>query len=87
MAHIVNSFSLSDKVSCVLLTLHFQSPIIGSARKSIRKAMVRMGVMNHELELDRLTKELDNFKKIIEVQQNTINRLIDYFILGEKKER
>lgn len=43
--------------------------------------------MNHELELDRLTKELDNFKKIIEVQQNTINRLIDYFILGEKKER
>lgn len=43
--------------------------------------------MNHELELDRLTKELDNCKKIIEVQQNTINRLIDYFILDEKKER
>ena len=27
----------------------------------------------------------DNFKKIIQTQQNTINRMIDYFILGEKK--
>lgn len=44
-------------------------------------------MMNKELELDRLTKENDNFKKIIEVQQNTINRMIDYFILGTKKER
>lgn len=43
--------------------------------------------MDQELELDHLTKEIDNFKKIIEVQQNTINRLIDYFILDEKKER
>lgn len=43
--------------------------------------------MNTELELNRLTKENDNFKKIIEVQQNTINRMIDYFILGIKKER
>lgn len=46
-----------------------------------------MDMMNKELELDRLTKENDNFKKIIEVQQNTINRMIDYFILGTKKER
>ncbi len=30
----------------------------------------------------RLTKENENFRKIIKTQQNTINRLIDYFILG-----
>ena len=41
--------------------------------------------MNNQLELDRLTKENDNFKKIIETQQNTINRMIDYFILGIRK--
>lgn len=41
--------------------------------------------MNENLELDRLAKENDNFKKIIQTQQNTINRMIDYFILGEKK--
>lgn len=40
--------------------------------------------MNEEMELNRLTKENDNFKKIIETQQNTINRMIDYFILGRK---
>lgn len=44
-------------------------------------------MMNKELELDRLTKENDNFKKIIEVQQNTIKRMIDFFILDIKKER
>ena len=33
------------------------------------------------MELARLTKENDNFKKIIETQQMTINRMIDYFIL------
>lgn len=38
--------------------------------------------MNDNVELNRLTKENDNFKKIIETQQNTINRMIDYFILG-----
>lgn len=46
-----------------------------------------MDMMNKELELDRLTKENDNFKKIIEVQQNTIKRMIDFFILDIKKER
>ncbi len=40
--------------------------------------------MNEELELQRLTKENDNFKKIIETQQHTINRMIDYFILERK---
>lgn len=37
--------------------------------------------MNSDMELARLTKENDNFKKIIETQQTTINRMIDYFIL------
>lgn len=37
--------------------------------------------MNDEMELNRLTKENNDCKKIIEIQQNTINRLIDYFIL------
>lgn len=40
--------------------------------------------MNDETELNRLTKENDNFRKIIKTQQNTINRMIDYFILGKK---
>ncbi len=40
--------------------------------------------MNVENELIRLTKENDNFRKIIKTQQNTINRLVDYFILGKK---
>lgn len=40
--------------------------------------------MNVQDELIRLTKENDNFRKIIKTQQNTINRLIDYFILGKK---
>lgn len=40
--------------------------------------------MNDEKELNRLTKENDNFRKIIETQQNTINRMIDYFILGQR---
>ncbi|MDY4112648.1 MAG: adenylate kinase [Roseburia sp.] len=38
--------------------------------------------MSDDAEMNRLTKENDNFKKIIETQQNTINRMIDYFILG-----
>lgn len=42
--------------------------------------------MNDEIELIRLTKENDNFRKIIETQQNTINRLVDYFILGKRKD-
>ena len=41
--------------------------------------MEKVAVMNENLELDRLAK------KIIQTQQNTINRMIDYFILGEKK--
>ena len=41
--------------------------------------------MNRDQEIARLTKENENFKKIIEVQRNTINRLIEYFILGEHK--
>lgn len=49
------------------------------------KFMEKVAVMNENLELDRLAKENDNFKKIIQTQQNTINRMIDYFILGEKK--
>lgn len=40
--------------------------------------------MNEDMELNRLTKENDNFRKIIETQQNTINRMIDYFILGSQ---
>ena len=40
--------------------------------------------MNDEKELNRLTKENDNFRKIIETQQNTINRMIDYFTLGQR---
>ena len=47
--------------------------------------MEKVAVMNENLELDRLAKENDNFKKIIQTQQNTINRMIDYFSLGEKK--
>ena len=49
------------------------------------KFMEKVAVMNENLELNRLAKENDNFKKIIQTQQNTINRMIDYFILGEKK--
>ena len=38
--------------------------------------------MNDEMKLLRLTKENDNFRKIIKTQQNTINRLIDYLYSG-----
>ncbi|MBD5556028.1 MAG: adenylate kinase [Roseburia sp.] len=41
--------------------------------------------MNNETELARLTKENDNFRKIIEAQQKTILRLVDYFILEAEK--
>lgn len=37
--------------------------------------------MNNETEIARLTKENDTFRKIIEAQQKTILRLVDYFIL------
>lgn len=40
--------------------------------------------MSAENELLRLTKENDNLQKIIKTQQNTINQLVDYFILGKK---
>lgn len=42
--------------------------------------------MNEKAELSRLTKENDNFRKIITTQQNTINRMVDFFILGKRKE-
>ncbi len=41
--------------------------------------------MNAETELTRLTKENETFRKIIETQEKTIKRLVDYFIL-EKME-
>ena len=37
--------------------------------------------MNTETELTRITKENDTLRKIIETQQKTIQRLVDYFIL------
>lgn len=43
-----------------------------------------MDKMNDDKELNRLTKENENFRKIIKTQQNTINRLIDHFILGKR---
>lgn len=39
--------------------------------------------MNVETELARLTKENELFKKIIEIQENTIKKMVDYFILEE----
>ena len=39
--------------------------------------------MNVETELTRLTKENDDYRQIIETQQNTIRRLIDFYILGQ----
>ena len=39
--------------------------------------------MNVETELARLTKENEIFKKIIEIQENTIKKMVDYFILEE----
>mgnify|MGYP007001927755 CR=1 FL=1 len=46
--------------------------------------MEKVAVMNENLELDRLAKENDNFKKIIQTQQNTINRMIDYLFWERK---
>ena len=37
--------------------------------------------MNIETELTRIKKENDTLRKIIETQQKTIQRLVDYFIL------
>lgn len=37
--------------------------------------------MNTETELTRIKKENDTLRKIIETQQKTIQRLVDYFIL------
>ena len=42
--------------------------------------------MSNEAELNRLTKENDTFRKIIKTQQNTIERLVSYFILEKKGE-
>lgn len=39
--------------------------------------------MDVETELTRLTKENEIFKKIIEIQENTIKKMVDYFILEE----
>ena len=41
--------------------------------------------MNRDKEITRLTEENEYFRKIIEVQRNTIDRLIEYFILGDQK--
>lgn len=38
--------------------------------------------MNSESEINRLTKENETLRKIIETQQHTINLLIDHFIAG-----
>lgn len=43
--------------------------------------------MDAENELYRLTKENEYFRKIIKTQQNTIIRMIDYFILRKKTHR
>ena len=40
---------------------------------------------NKDEEIARLTEENETIRKIIEVQRNTINRLIDFYILGEQK--
>lgn len=40
-------------------------------------------MMDAEAELLRLTKENDQFRKIIETQQRTIRRLVEYFILEQ----
>lgn len=42
--------------------------------------------MNAENEFNRLTKENETFRKIIKTQQNTIIRLVDYFILQKTQE-
>ena len=41
--------------------------------------------MDHQSELARLTRENETFRKIVETQQRTIDRLVDYFILGKRK--
>ena len=41
--------------------------------------------MDRDQEIARLTEENETFRKIVEVQRNTINRLIEYFILGKKE--
>jgi|UniRef100_UPI003FEFC15E hypothetical protein len=41
--------------------------------------------MYDENEFLRLTKENDNFRKIIESQERTIKRLVDYFILRNQQ--
>lgn len=41
--------------------------------------------MYDENEFLRLTKENDDFRKIIESQERTIKRLVDYFILRNQQ--
>ncbi|MGN0141017.1 MAG: adenylate kinase [Roseburia sp.] len=43
--------------------------------------------MSDENELLRLTKENDNFRKIIETQERTIKRLVDYFVLEQSLQK
>ena len=40
--------------------------------------------MSNEAELIRLTKENDTYRKVIKTQQNTIERLVNYFILEKR---
>lgn len=44
--------------------------------------MMKSVNMNRDEEIARLTEENENIRKIVEVQRNTINRLIEHFILG-----
>lgn len=46
-----------------------------------------MEAMSDENELLRLTKENDNFRKIIETQERTIKRLVDYFVLEQSLQK
>ncbi|MBP3489546.1 MAG: adenylate kinase [Roseburia sp.] len=43
--------------------------------------------MDENMELHRLTKENENFRKIIKTQQSTLNRMIDHFILKDQNAR
>lgn len=43
--------------------------------------------MTDEMELRRLTEENDYLRKIIDMQQNTINRMVDYFVLEKKPKK
>lgn len=79
----MNNNELYISLADIILTFYPKSPtILFEETIYYRKGIFKMNV---EMELARLTKENDNFKKIIETQQNTIKKMVDYFIL-EKRE-